>query len=229
METGRWNNHVFTVSPRLIRGFTGLAIKGSSETEDMQSGSQYHIARKAGKPAEVGLTVSLSALTGCRVREEAMALVNDARAGAHNYFYVGGKKLMTCQLMLTEANVENVVISPRGVWVSADVHLTLRQCGANDGGFGGGTPVNQQSGGSGGSSGGKTGGTTQKNKLSQATKDKMKAKNLSKAEKAKPKQTVRSAVTTINRIVNTAKNASKKTGGGGAGGGSALRVTAMAY
>lgn len=219
METGRWNNHVFTVSPRLIRGFTGLAIKGSSETEDMQSGSQYHIARKAGKPAEVGLTVSLSALTGCRVREEAMALVNDARAGAHNYFYVGGKKLMTCQLMLTEANVENVVISPRGVWVSADVHLTLRQCGANDGGFGG----------SGGSSGGKTGGTTQKNKLSQATKDKMKAKNLSKAEKAKPKQTVRSAVTTINRIVNTAKNASKKTGGGGAGGGSALRVTAMAY
>lgn len=137
METGRWNNHVFTVSPQVIRGFTGLTIKGNSETEDKKSGDQQYAARKTGKPAEVTLTVGLSALTGCRVREEALALVEDARAGAKNYFYVGGKKLMTCQMMLTEANVEQVMIAPDGAWVSAQVQMTLRQCGGNEGGAGG--------------------------------------------------------------------------------------------
>lgn len=33
-EIASWNGHSFTVSPKLIRGFTGLTIKGSSETED---------------------------------------------------------------------------------------------------------------------------------------------------------------------------------------------------
>lgn len=223
MQTARWNNHTFTVSPQVIRGFTGLSVKGSSETEDMESGDQYHIARKAGKPAEVSLTALLNAATGCKVREEAMAFVTDARAGAANYFYIGGKKLMTCQLMLIDASVDEVQINPRGVWTSAQVKLTLKQCGGNAGGFGGGTPVNGKDDGGGGGGGGKGNGSnkTSVNTMSAATRAKMAAKNKSKKAKEK-RSAVRSAVNTINNIVNRAKAASKKsvkpTGGGGGGG-----------
>lgn len=45
-EIGSWNGHSFTVSPTLIRGFTGLTIKGSSETEDKTSNSQKYVSRK---------------------------------------------------------------------------------------------------------------------------------------------------------------------------------------
>lgn len=218
METGRWNNHVFTVSPKVIRGFTGLTVKGSSETEDMESGSQYHIARKAGQPAEVSLTVNLSALTGCKVREEAMALVSDARAGAHNYFYVGGKKLMNCELMLTQAHVENVIISPKGVWVSADVQLTLQQCGGNEGGFGGGTPVNQKNtGGTSGAGGGGGGGS--KKKGSSSGKIHLEY-TLTRGENP-PNKTNAQTNDALKRVLQTtmrAKNASKQAGKGTAAG-----------
>lgn len=222
METARWNNHTFTVSPQVIRGFTGLSVKGSSETEDMESGDQYHIARKAGKPAEVSLTALLNAATGCKVREEAMAFVTDARAGAANYFYVGGKKLMTCQLMLIDASVDEVQINPRGIWTSAQVKLTLKQCGGNAGGFGGGTPVNGKDDGGGGGKGNGSN-KTSVNTMSAATRARMAAKNKSKEGKEK-RPAVRSAVNTINNIVNRAKAASKKSvrpaggGGGGMGG-----------
>ena len=233
MQTARWNNHTFTVSPQVIRGFTGLSVKGSSETEEMESGDQYHIARKAGKPAEVSLTALLNAATGCKVREEAMAFVTDARAGAANYFYVGGKKLMTCQLMLIDASVDEVQINPRGIWTSAQVKLTLKQCGGNAGGFGGGTPVNgKDDGGGGGSGGGKGNGSnkTSVNTMSAATRARMAAKNKSKKGKEK-RPAVRSAVNTINNIVNRAKAASKKSGGtprrGGGGGGMGGRSSAV--
>lgn len=231
MQTARWNNHTFTVSPQVIRGFTGLSVKGSSETEDMESGDQYHIARKAGKPAEVSLTALLNAATGCKVREEAMAFVTDARAGAANYFYIGGKKLMTCQLMLIDASVDEVQINPRGVWTSAQVKLTLKQCGGNAGGFGGGTPVNGKDDGGGGGSGGKGNGSnkTSVNTMSAATRAKMAAKNKSKKGKEK-RPAVRSAVNTINNIVNRAKAASKKSvkpAGGGGGGGMGGRSSAV--
>lgn len=149
MEMGRWNGHVFTVSPKLIRGFTGLSIKGSSETEDSEGGSQQYIIRKAGKPVEINLTVGLSALTGCKVCDEAMAFINDARAGEHGYFYISGKKLMNCQLMLTSASVDKVTLMPNGAWLSAEVKLTMQQCGGNDGGFGGSGGAVSHSGGGG--------------------------------------------------------------------------------
>lgn len=197
METGRWNNHVFTVSPQVIRGFTGLTIKGSSETEDKASGGQQRAARKAGKPAEVSLTVGLSALTGCQVREEALALVEDARAGASNYFYVGGKKLMTCQLMLTEADVDKVVIAHGGAWVSAEVRLTLRQCS-------GGDAASKKSGK--GSAGNRRNIVTNVY-IDPAAKT---VKDTKKDAGAAVKSAVRSAEDNIKRLVENAKKLSKK-------------------
>lgn len=94
-EIASWNGHSFTVSPKLIRGFTGLTIKGSSETEDKTSGGQKYVSCKNSNPSEITLTAELNALTGCDVKNEALKFVDEARSGAKNYFYMGGKKLIT--------------------------------------------------------------------------------------------------------------------------------------
>lgn len=152
-EIASWNGHSFTVSPNLIRGFTGLTITGSSETEDMESDGQKYVSRKNSKPSEISLTAELNALTGCDVKGEAMAFVNEARSGATGYFYMSGKKLMACQLMLTDASISETTIAVNGTWVRCKVKLTMKQCGKYEDG---GTPSAASSasyGDSGGSSG----------------------------------------------------------------------------
>lgn len=131
-----WNNHNFIVSPSLIRGFTGLTITSGSETEEKTSNSQNYAYRKNGAPSEVALTVELNALTGCDVKSEALAFISEAHAGAQSYFYIGGKKLLTCQLMLTEAQVSEVSLSANGGWISCKVALTMLQCSKMDGSTG---------------------------------------------------------------------------------------------
>lgn len=140
-EIGRWNGHRFEVTPSVIRGFTGLQIKGSSETEDKTKSKQKYVTRKNGKPAEVSLTINLNAMLGCNVRAEAMAFIDDAEAGKKDYFYVGNAKLLTCQLMLVDASIKEIDIAAGSVWRKADVALTMKQCskfGATSGGDGSG-------------------------------------------------------------------------------------------
>lgn len=143
-----WNNHSFTVSPTLIRGFTGLTITSGSETEEKTSSSQNYVYRKNGAPSEVALTAELNALTGCDVKTEALKFVEEANAGAQGYFYIGGKKLLTCQLMLTKAQVSEVVLAPDGVWISCKVALTMLQSSKMDG-TAGSTASSSSSSGSG--------------------------------------------------------------------------------
>ena len=138
-EIGRWNGHKFEVSSSLIRSFTGLQIKGSSETEDKEDGSQKYVSRKKGKPVEVSFTIHLNARLGCNVRSEALKFVSEARAGKKDYFYVGNKKLVTCQLMLTDATVKEISLINKGTWTQADVQVTMKQCSKNDGASGGGS------------------------------------------------------------------------------------------
>lgn len=148
-EIASWNGHSFTVSPKLIRGFTGLTIKGSSETENKTSSGQKYVSRKNSNPSEISLTAELNAFTGCDVKKEALKFVKEARAGEKDYFYMGGKKLISCQLMLTEASVSETAIASNGVWVGCKVKLTMKQCTKYDG------TASSSSGNSGGSSGSK--------------------------------------------------------------------------
>lgn len=148
-EIGRWNGHKFEVSSSLIRSFTGLQIKGSSETEDKESGNQKYVSRKKGKPVEVSFTIHLNARLGCDVRTEALKFVSEALVGSKDYFYVGNKKLVTCQLMLTDATVKEICLINKGTWTQADVQVTMKQCSKNDG------ASNSSSGGGGSSSGSK--------------------------------------------------------------------------
>lgn len=152
-ETGRWHGHIFKVSPKLIRGFSGLQIKGSCETVDKVKDGQLYVVKKNSRPAEATLTVHLNAFTGCDVRKEADAFVAEAQGGWKDYFYIGTKKLLPCRLLLTDATVKEIQIAHSNTWVSADVQLTFRQTGT------GGVSVAGSSGsGSGGGSSGAYGG-----------------------------------------------------------------------
>ncbi len=131
-EIARWNGHKFEVSSNVIRSFTGLSIKGSSETKDKKSSNQKYVERKNGKPKEISLTANLHTQLGCDVKSEAMAFVDEATAGKKDYFYIGSKKLMTCSMMLTEASVDEIGITNSGAWTKADVKLTFKQCSKND-------------------------------------------------------------------------------------------------
>ena len=154
-EIASWNGHSFTVSPKLIRGFTGLTSKGSSETEDKTSDGPKYVSRKNSNPSEITLTAELNALTGCDVKNEALKFVDEARSGAKNYFYMGGKKLITCQLMLTEASVSETTIAPNGTWISCKVKLTMKQCAKYDGTGSSSSSSSSSSGSSSSSSGSK--------------------------------------------------------------------------
>ena len=147
-EIARWNGHIFEVSAGLIRGFSGLTIKGSSETEDKSSNNQKYVSRKNGKPREVSFDVILRAQLGCDVRTEALKFVDEATAGAKDYCYIGNKKLLPCSLMLTEASISDIDLIGTGTWTRAQVKCTFKQCSKND-------SSSSRSSGSSGSSGSK--------------------------------------------------------------------------
>ena len=132
MEVARWGGHTFEVSPEVIRSFDKLTVKGGSDTDDKIQSKQKYLTRKNGKPTEVGMNVVLNAFTGADVRSEAMAFVDEAQKGKSDWIYVGGEKLVPCQLMLTEAAVEEIAITPGGVWTRASVKLTFKQSDLGD-------------------------------------------------------------------------------------------------
>lgn len=131
-EIALWNNHSFVVSPSLIRGFSDLTIKAGSSTNDKTSSSQTYVTRKNGNAYELSMTVGLSELTGCDVRNEAMTLLEEARTGKSDYFYIEGVKIVTCKLMLTSASVEEVEMNASGTWISCKVKLTFKQSSKMD-------------------------------------------------------------------------------------------------
>lgn len=132
MQIGSWGNHTFEVNPVLIRSFTGLTIRGGAEVDEKTSNNQKYVRRKAGNAHELTVTVILNAYMGCDVRAEAMSFVEDARNCEEGYFYIAGKKLLPETLMLTEAQVSEVELSPSGEMVHAQVQLTMKQSDKGD-------------------------------------------------------------------------------------------------
>lgn len=198
-EIGRWNGHKFEVSSKLIRSFTGLQIKGSSETEDKEDGSQKYVSRKKGKPVEVSFTIHLNARLGCNVRSEALKFVSEARAGKKDYFYVGNKKLVTCQLMLTDATVKEIGLVNKGTWTQADVQVTMKQCSKNDGASGGGS-------GSGGGGGGGGGGGSKKVSVKKTSTTTTKSTNIVQKIAEGVKNVATKVVNGVKKAVTTVKN-----------------------
>lgn len=157
-----WNGHTFIVSPSLIRSFTDLKIKGACETEDKDTANQKYVELKNGEPAEITMTVSLSAQMGVTsVYTEAMNFVTEATNGTKAYFYMGESKLIPAQMMLIKAEVEEIEHLPnRGdQWISAKVNLTFKQAGGGSGSGGRGTRTSARHSGTESSGGGGAGGS----------------------------------------------------------------------
>ena len=133
-EIARWGDHYFKVEPTLIRSFSNMEIKASCETDDKTSSGEKYVARKNSKPTEVKLTIPLDARLGITdVKKEVCTFLSEAQEGKKGYFYAACKKLFTYQLMLVEAKVKNKDITPKGIWISADMELLLKQCTKIDG------------------------------------------------------------------------------------------------
>ena len=208
-EIGSWNGHAFTVTPQVIRGFSNLSIKSGSETEDQTSDGQKFATRKNSRPSEVSVVVTLNAFAGCNVRQEAMKFIDDARDGAANYFYLGGKKLLTCQLMLIDANVSETEIAPNGTWVSCKVALKMKQCSKYDGVV---LPGSSSSGGGGSSGGGSSGsGKSSKKRSTKSTSAKKNADDVvdtvSGAAPSTSGKKTGSLLSHVAQIINNGKKA----------------------
>ena len=206
-EIASWNGHSFTVSPKLIRGFTGLTIKGSSETEDKTSDGQKYVSRKNSNPSEITLTAELNALTGCDVKNEALKFVDEAQSGAKNYFYMGGKKLITCQLMLTEASVSETTIAPNGTWISCKVKLTMKQCAKYDGSSSSSSPSSSSSSSSSSGSGSSSGSKKTSTKKTSTTTTK---KTTTAAVVGAVAGAVTAVATTVKKAVSAATSTASK-------------------
>lgn len=218
-----WNAHQFEVSPAVIRSFTRLQIKGSSETEEKINGGEKYVSRKNGKPMEITFTIHLDRRLGVNVREEAIAYIAEANWGKEGpiWFYQDNKsfKLVQCWMMLTDATITEAELTPTGEWLRADVQLTLKQSGNS---YSASASSAGSSGGGGYSGGG--GGYSKASVKSTSTTTStgsswlQKAANTVKSKIAEVKSTAtKAAVSTANkkisRIVSTVKKttAAKKT------------------
>ena len=134
--------------------FDDLKISGECAVEENTSGTAQYVSRKNGKAGQVSFTAILNAALGADVRKTALEFEAAARYGQTGTLVVGEEALLPYEMMLTKAEISEIVISPTGKWVSAKAALTLRQAGTDgkesygeDGGAGGG------GGGSGGTGG----------------------------------------------------------------------------
>lgn len=129
-QMANWNGHTFEVSPNLIRGFSDLSIKGSCETTTKNSDKQKYVKRKYGEVPEISFVVILNAFFGVTsVYDEAMTFITEAQAGTTAYFYLGTSKLIPAKLMLTSAEVTEIVNMPGqgDTWISCKIKLTFKQ------------------------------------------------------------------------------------------------------
>lgn len=218
-EIGRWGGHKFVISRKKIESFKGLQVKGSSELKDKKNTSQGTVARKGANPTEVSFTIVLNAFTGSGVRDTALKLVDQARSGKTDYFYVGNKKLVSCKLMLTEATVKEPTITQGGKWTSAEVMVTMKQCSKGGSSSGSSSSSSKKSSGSSsrsGSSGGSNK-TSVRNTSPTTTKKTSFFQKAANTVKNYVKKATKTANATIKKFVQQAKRATaaKKYGGGG--------------
>ena len=125
----------FYANASQVRGLTDLTISSSIETEDKENGGTKYVSKKNSKGYEVSMKALFDARLGIEdVKKEAMALAEYGATGQTGYMYAKGEKLVTPIRMMTSAKVSNIRMTPKGVWISAEVQITLKTCSKLDGG-----------------------------------------------------------------------------------------------
>lgn len=117
----------FGISTETALLFEKLKISAECETDDKKENSQGYVKAKNGKPAEISMSVALSAALGVDVQKSAMQFLNAAQRSTEDYLYVGGKKVFPFKLMMTKADTEEILLSPKGVWTYTKISITLKQ------------------------------------------------------------------------------------------------------
>lgn len=131
-EMAYWHGYEFVVSPSLVRSITDLTVKTSCETETKKSDEDGYYDRgiayrKGANPSDVSFVVHYNAFMGCDVRNEVYGLLLTAQDGVSDNLYIGGKRIISYQFMLTEANLQKVEIARNSKWKSAELVLTMKQ------------------------------------------------------------------------------------------------------
>lgn len=130
----QWHDVQFYANASQVRGLTDLTISSSIETEDKENGGTKYVSKKNSKGYEVSMKALFDARLGIKdVKKEAMALAKYGATGQTGYMYAKGEKLVTPILMMTSAKVSNIRMTPKGVWISAEVQITLKTCSKLDG------------------------------------------------------------------------------------------------
>lgn len=130
----QWHDVQFYANASQVRGLTDLTISSSIETEDKENGGTKYVSKKNSKGYEVSMKALFDARLGIKdVKKEAMALAQYGATGQTGYMYAKGEKLVTPILMMTSAKVSNIRMTPKGVWISAEVQITLKTCSKLDG------------------------------------------------------------------------------------------------
>ena len=228
MPLASWHGHIFEVTQKTILSFEDLMFKAGCDTEDKTSGTDKWEALKTSDPVNVSMTVNLRSYFGVDVRKTAEGLMNDARTGEKDYFYLGGTKLFGCLLMLKQAEISETKVGQDGFLREAKCALSLVQCEK----WGGGT----------GTGGGGTGGTgtgtkkasvkkqNPKEEGSSITKTEAEKKKLGPTdwlakqaqaalEQSKKKQQVAATISKVTTQTKDAKQKSYSKSGGGPTGG----------
>ena len=131
----QWHDVQFYANASQVRGLTDLTISSSIETEDKENGGTKYVSKKNSKGYEISMKALFDARLGIEdVKKEAMALAEYGATGQTGYMYAKGEKLVTPILMMTSAKVSNIRMTPKGVWISAEVQITLKTCSKLDGG-----------------------------------------------------------------------------------------------
>lgn len=147
MVNAQWGGHKFAISEGV--GFSNLELDSSIGTKQKNATTttvqqiwnekkkkykkkkvkyklQYSVVNTR-NPDGLTLTAHLFAVFGCDVKAEAMAWHAQGVEGKSDYLYVGETKMFNFELRLVHATVQNIVLSPGGKWISADVALQFER------------------------------------------------------------------------------------------------------
>lgn len=127
-ELLRFGTHTFSVDSNVIKSFKELKFKTSVTTEDVEENGNKYVKLKNKGTTQVDFTAVFADGFGNDVQAECLLLQNAAQNGETDYLYIAGAgRLWPYKLMITEAETAETVIGPGGLWVSATVHVTMKQ------------------------------------------------------------------------------------------------------
>lgn len=153
-----WNGVSFFANASQVVGFNGLTITGKCETENQAGEGEKYQALKYKEGFEISLTAIFDRRLGISdVQADAIGLAEKACNGEDGYIYSRGKKLVTPVMMATSGKVQNILMTPGGIWIHAEVAMTFKSCTKLDGTYITVFDADDSSDGSGGGGGGSDG------------------------------------------------------------------------